>query len=151
MPSAVTVVRSCRQLTAQLRHPGQRPDGDKKPALPGGQVHQVPSAAAAAVVLVVLVVVAAAAAAVGELLQPVGVQRHGVVTQVLGHPLHREIGVPAAQHPVRGVQEAAAGEQAAQLETPGGAAQIRKHKVAGTCDAYCLHNRRLYLDPLCVV
>jgi hypothetical protein len=139
-PSVVTAVRSYRQLTARLQHPGPQPlGGGKSPAPPGGQVHQVPVPAAA------LVVAAAVAAVVGGLHQRVGVQR-GVPTQVLGHHPQQATGVPT-QHPVRGgVQEAAAGERAAQLETQGGAAQIRKHKVAGTCDAYCFTPVRLYPD-----
>jgi hypothetical protein len=141
-PSVVTVVHSYHQLTARHQHPGRQLGGDKRLAPPVGQVHQVPAAA------VVLVVVAAAvAAAVGELLLRVGVQ-HGVVTQVPGHPLQQVIGVPT-QHPVRGVQEAAAGEQAAQLETPDGVVQIRKHKVGGTCDAL-FTPRGLYPDRSCL-
>lgn len=61
----------------------------------------------------------------------------GVRVQVLGHhPQQQEGGVPT-QRRVRGVQEAAAGEQAAaQLETPVGAVPLhRRRKAAGTCDA----------------
>jgi hypothetical protein len=61
----------------------------------------------------------------------------GVRVQVLGHHPQQEGGVPT-QRQVRGVQEAAAGEQAAaQLETPVGAVPIhrrRKAAQAGTCD-----------------
>jgi hypothetical protein len=83
-------------------------------------------------------------AAVGEVLvrpveEAVEEALGGVRVQVLGHHPQQGGGVPT-QRQVRGVQEAAAGEQAAQLETtPVGAAQTPIHsrrKVAGTCDAY---------------
>jgi len=130
------VARSYHQLTARLQHPGRQLGGDKRLAPPGGEVHRVEVAAAAAAVVVLLLVPAAAA---GGLHQQVEGVQHGVETQVLGDPLQQAVGVPT-QRPVRGVQEAVAGgEQAAQLETLGGPAQIHKRKVVGTCDAYCLH------------
>jgi len=66
---------------------------------------------------------------------------HGVEAQGLGHPRQEGDGVPT-QTLVRGVQEGVqeavlvAGGRAVQLETRVGAVQVRKHKAAGTCDAY---------------
>ena len=79
--------------------------------------------------------------AVGEALRPVEVEAPGgVQVQVLGHPGHppqQGDGVLTQRQLARGVQEAAAGEPAAaQLETPGGVAPMRRRKAAGTCDAY---------------
>jgi len=113
----------CQQRTAPLQPQGQL-GGDKRvPPLDGGVRRR-------------LVV------AVGEVLHPVEVGEAleealgGVGVQVLGHPPQRGDGGPTHQL-VRGVQEAAAGEPAAQLETPlAGAAQIRRRKAVGTCDAY---------------
>jgi len=70
-----------------------------------------------------------------------------VEVQGLGHPRQEEGGVPTPAL-VRGVQEAilVAG-RAVQLETPlAGAAQLRKHKAAGTCDAYRWRPRGLCLN-----
>lgn len=117
-----------RQRRMVLLQPQGQLGGDKRlPPLDGG-VHRRP------------VVVAA----VGEALRPVvevEVEREeapaGVEVQVLGHPLQQGDGV-LMQQLVRGMQEAAVGELAAQLETPAGAARIHKRKVAGTCDVYVL-------------
>ena len=38
---------------------------------------------------------------------------------------------------MHGVQEAADGAQAVQHKTPAGVVRIRRHRAAGTCDAYC--------------
>jgi len=63
----------------------------------------------------------------------------GEEVQVLGHHPQQGDGVPIpmqTQQRVRGVQEAAGGE-AVQLETTlGGAAQIRRRRAVGTCDAF---------------
>lgn len=116
--------RSYQRRTALLQPQGQL-GGDKRvpPPVDGGLRRR-------------LVVV------VGEVLRLVQVQVQealegalgGVEVQVLGHPPQQVDGVPTHQQ-VRGVQEAAAGEQAAQLETQVGAAPIRRRKAAGTCDA----------------
>jgi hypothetical protein len=116
----------------QQQRPGQQ-GGAKSLAPLGGDLPRVHP---------VVVVAAAAAAAVGGRLQQVVGVPHGVEAQVLGH--HRQRGDGAAMHHlVRGVQEAVvvAGGRAVQHETPplqAGVAQIRRHKVAGTCDGYCL-------------
>ena len=64
----------------------------------------------------------------------------GVSVPVLGRPLQQVDGVVPTQRQVRGVQQAAVGEQAAaQLETPvpaGAAPVIRKRRAVGTCDPY---------------
>jgi len=136
----VMAARSCRRRrTALLQPQGQLGGEDKRLLLLplDGGVHRR---------LVVVV-------AVGEALRPVQEEEEapgGVeVPQVLGHPPQQVDGVltqPQPQQLVRGVQEAAVGEQAAQLETPAGAAPIRRRKAAGTCDAYSVAPRRLYLD-----
>jgi len=119
--------RSCRRRrTAPLQLQGQL-GGDKRLLPPDGGVRRR---------LVVVVV----AVAVGEALRQVEEEAPGgVEVQVLGHPPQQGDGVPTPQQLVRqlvrGVQEAVAGEQAAQLGTPGGAAPIRRRKAAGTCDA----------------
>jgi hypothetical protein len=103
------------------------------------------------VVLVpVLVAAEAAAAAVGgRLQQVVGVLLHGLGAQVLGQGHHHQRGDGAAMQQlgvVRGVQEAVAvaGGQAVRPETrQAGVARIRRHRVAGTCDGYCLLDQRL--------
>jgi hypothetical protein len=131
--------RSCRRRrTAPLQPQGQLGGGDKKVLPLDGVAHRR---------LVVVVVV------VGEALRPVEEEAleeapGGVEVQVLGHPLQPVDGVPVpTQQLVRGVQEAAAGEQAAQLETPpAGVAPIRRRKAAGTCDShYPVAPRGLYL------
>jgi hypothetical protein len=84
--------------------------------------------------------------ALGEALRPVeeAVEEApgGVRVQALGlgHPPQQvDGGVPTQLRQVRGGQEAAAGEQVAQVETtPDGAAPIRRRKAAGTCNATIL-------------
>jgi len=128
---AATVARSCQRLrTALLRPQGQR-GGDKRALLlplDGEVVRR-------RLLLVAGEVLHPAEEAVVEAPGPGGVQVQVLGLQ-LGHPPQQGGGVPT-QRQVRGVQEAAAGEQAAaQLETPAGVARIRRRKAAGTCDTY---------------
>lgn len=135
MPSVATAaVPSSHQPTARpqpSRQLGQaQAGGDKRPVSLGGGVQRVPRAVAVA---------AAAVAEVGGPLQPVGVLL-GVEAQVLGHPPQQGHGAPLAmQGRMHGVQEAADGAQAVQHKTPApaGVVLIRRHRAAGTCDAYC--------------
>ena len=122
-----------RQPSRQLGQVG----GDKRPISLGGGLQRVPR--------LVAVAAAAAAAEVGGPLQPVGVLL-GVEAQVLGHPPQQGHGAPmqGRMHGVQEavvqeavVQEAADGAQAVQHKTPAGVVPIRKHRAAGTCDAYC--------------
>jgi hypothetical protein len=115
--------------------PGQRVGDRRQPRLGGGVQRVAPAVA-----------VAAAGAVGGRPQQQVGVL-HGVEAQGLGHPQQEGGGVPT-QVLVRGVQQAApvAGRRAVQLETPAGAAQVRKHKAAGTCDGYRSRPRGLCLN-----
>jgi hypothetical protein len=108
--------------------------GDKRPISLGGGLQQVPRAVAVAA--------AVAAAEVGGPLQPVGVLL-GVEAQVPGHPPQQGHGAPMqgrmhGVQGVQGVQEAVDGAQAVRHKTPAGVVPIRRrHRAAGTCDAYC--------------
>ena len=126
-----TAARSClRRQTAPLllRRQGQ----------PGGEDKRLPVEDGVLVRRFLVV-------EVGEALRPVEAVEGapgGVRVQALGlgHPPQQvDGGVPTQLRQVRGVQEAAAGELAAQLETiPDGAAPIRRRKVDGTCNATIL-------------